>query len=38
MSRVEMRDPYKTYNKLSLSELNQKHPVSNGKVFWQHLK
>jgi putative endopeptidase len=29
MSRVEMRDPYKTYNKFALAELNKKTPSIN---------
>ncbi len=36
MSRLEMRDPYKTYNKLSLTELNQLSPlISWGDVLSQ---
>ena len=38
MSRVEMRDPYKTYNKLSLSELNQKTPGLEWKSILAALK
>jgi putative endopeptidase len=29
MARVEMRDPYKTYNKLTVAQLNQKTPSIN---------
>lgn len=38
MSRVQMRDPYKTYNKLSLGELNQKTPGLEWKSILAALK
>ena len=35
MSRVEMRDPYKTYNKFSFAEFNQKSPAFNWAMTFQ---
>ena len=33
MTRTEMRDPYKTYNKFSVASLNSKRPAWIGKAF-----
>lgn len=38
MSRVEMRDPYKTYNKLSLNDLNALTPSINWSNMFNNLK
>jgi putative endopeptidase len=38
MSRLEMRDPYKTYNKFSLAEFSSKTPGLNWKEIMQSLK
>ncbi len=35
MSRLEMRDPYKTYNKLVFSDFNQKTPAFNWALTFQ---
>jgi putative endopeptidase len=38
MSRVEMRDPYKTYNKFSLADLNKLTPSINWNTILDELK
>ena len=38
MSRVEMRDPYKTYNKFSIADLNKLTPNVNWNVVLDELK
>ena len=38
MSRVEMRDPYKTYNKFSISDLNNLTPNMNWNKILEELK
>ncbi len=38
MSRVDMRDPYKTYNKLSLGDLNTLTPSINWNTMFDNLK
>lgn len=38
MSRLEMRDPYATYNKMTIAELNQKTPGINWTNFLQKVK
>ncbi len=38
MARVEMRDPYKTYNKVSLKDLNQMTPLIDWPVLFGAMK
>ena len=35
MARVEMRDPYKTYNKFAFADFNQKTPAFNWALTFQ---
>lgn len=38
MSRVEMRDPYKTYNKFAIKDLNELTPNMNWNIILEELK